>query len=190
MNRLLSHFFCSLVLFSSFYQIAEAKNATKKASSASSGTSSSTTSGKSKSKYGMAGCGLGSIIMPNDTMPSQIGAMTSNAFSGNQTFALTLGMSNCVEGRSEVAIMEQEVYIAANLNSLSKEAAQGSGEHLDALADVFGCNEVADKERLGQLSQSRFSELFSDKEPAVVLSRYLTVVNGDPLLAQSCSKAS
>ncbi len=141
-------------------------------------------------KYGMAGCGLGALVIDRDELLPQLGATFLNGIYSNQTYGITSGTSNCVESRSEVAAMEQEVYFTANLSSISKEAAQGSGEHIEALAEVFGCRGETDTQRLGQLSQKNYSEIFAKPEPEMVLQRYLTVVNTDPQLAKSCTKAS
>ncbi|MDQ3231334.1 MAG: DUF3015 domain-containing protein [Pseudobdellovibrionaceae bacterium] len=141
-------------------------------------------------KYGMAGCGLGALVVDRDELLPQVGAWFLNGIYSNQTYGMTSGTSNCVENRSDMAAMEQEVYFTANLNSISREAAQGSGEHIEALAEVFGCRQEADKARLGQLSQNHYAELFAQPEPELVLQRYLTVVNADPQLAKSCTKAS
>lgn len=160
-----------------------AKNSTPSASS----NSSASWGG---AKYGMGGCGLGGLVIPSNEMLPQLGATFLNGIASNQTYGISSGTSNCVEARTEMAAMEQEVYFTANLSSLSKEAAQGSGEHIEALAEVFGCQQEADKVRLGQLSQNHYSELFAKPEPELVLERYLTVVNADPQLAKSCTKAS
>lgn len=148
------------------------------------------TAAASGGKYGMAGCGLGALVVDRDELLPQLGASFLNGIYSNQTYGMTSGTSNCVENRSEVAAMEQEVYFTANLNSISKEAAQGSGEHIQALAEVFGCRGESDTQRLGQLSQNHYSEIFAKAEPEFVLQRYLTVVNADPQLAKSCTKAS
>lgn len=141
-------------------------------------------------KYGMGGCGLGALVIDRDELLPQLGATFLNGIYSNQTYGMTSGTSNCVENRSDVAAMEQEVYFTANLTSISKEAAQGSGEHIAALAEVFGCRGEADLVRLGQLSQNHYTELFAKPEPELVLQRYLMVVNADPQLAKSCTKVS
>ena len=141
-------------------------------------------------KYGMAGCGLGALVVDRDEILPQVGAWFLNGIYSNQTYAISSGTSNCVEGRSEVAAMEQEVYFAANLGSITKEAAQGSGEHIVAVAEVFGCMQDADKARLGELSRVHYSQIFAKKDPEFVLQNYLKVVSADPQLAKSCARAS
>lgn len=143
-----------------------------------------------ESTYGMAGCGLGSVVISKNEAFPQFFAAILNGFSGNQTSGITSGTSNCVESRTQVAAMEQEVFMRANLSSLSREAAQGSGEHIGALAEVFGCREEGSSERLGQISQDRYAQIFTRFEPETVLNNYLTVIQADPILGKTCSKTS
>lgn len=89
---------------------------------------------------GIAGCGLGSIVFKENTKGSQILAATTNGTFGNQTFGITSGTSNCGSGvAKQVNVQKQKDYIIANLSSLQREAAQGSGDAVNGLASVFGC---------------------------------------------------
>ncbi|MFN8945903.1 MAG: DUF3015 family protein, partial [Pseudobdellovibrionaceae bacterium] len=45
--------------------------------------------------YGMAGCGLGSVVFGDKPGFIQIFAATLNSIGGNQTFGISLGTSNC-----------------------------------------------------------------------------------------------
>ncbi|WP_186645403.1 DUF3015 family protein [Fluviispira vulneris] len=134
--------------------------------------------------WGMGGCGFATLfIKEKDTLP-QIGASIVNDFiSGyTQSSAITSGTSNCVESRTKTASVEQEVFITVNLSSLSKEAAQGSGEHLVALAKVFGCP----NEQFSKFSQINYSKIYETNEPNLVLQNYLREVNSDQYLAKNC----
>lgn len=143
-----------------------------------------------KAPYGMAGCGLGALVVDrNETLP-QIGAWLLNSLYNNNTFAMTSGTSNCVESRTETAAMEQEVFVAANLSSLSKEAAQGGGEHLGAFAEVLGCSDDVGAQALGQLSRDRYVTLFGTQDPNAVLDNYLVEIKGNEVLAKDCTRAS
>ena len=139
--------------------------------------------------YGMAGCGLGSLLIKNNSKAPQIGAFFLNA-TGYQTSAISTGSSNCVNTRTEVAAMEQQVFVAANLTSLSKEAAQGNGDHLNGLAEVLGCEGDEERLRLGQMSQAKYEQLFATQEPDAVLNSYLSAIQADTYLAEQCTKAS
>ena len=133
--------------------------------------------------YGMGGCGFASLFIKEKDMLPQIGASVVNDFFGStQSFAITSGTSNCVASRSDLAAREQEVFITVNLSSLSKEAAQGAGEHISALAEVFGCP----NEDFVKLSQSHYGKIYGTNEPSAVLQNYLREVNSDQNLAKRC----
>lgn len=141
---------------------------------------------KASAPYGMAGCGFATLFIKDNGAGPQIGASLINGiFSGvTNSSAILSGSLNCVENRSKVAMNEKEYFITANLASLSKEAAQGSGEHISALAHEFGCpqNEFA------KMSQTHYKEIYSVNEPSSVLNKYLEAVNADENLAKSCLK--
>lgn len=139
---------------------------------------------KDTEAWGMGGCGFASLFIKEKEMLPQIGASAVNYFFSayTQSSAISSGTSNCVTTRSNLAAKEQEVYITVNLASLSKEAAQGTGEHIQALAEVFGCPH----EPFAQLSQSRYNKIYSTNEPNTVLQNYLKEVSSDQNLAKSC----
>lgn len=90
-----------------------------------------------KRKYGMAGCGLGSIVIgPNG---GQIFAGTTNGTFGSQSFGISAGTSNCKPEKATVAIIEQEQFLSVNLKTLQKEMAQGGGRTVTAFSEVMGC---------------------------------------------------
>ena len=134
--------------------------------------------------WGMGGCGFASLfIKEKETLP-QIGASLVNELFSNstQSIAISSGTSNCVASRKDLASKEQEVFITVNLSSLSKEAAQGSGEHISALAEVFGCP----NSDFIKLSQAHYNKIYETNEAAVVLQNYLNEVKQDQNLAKSC----
>lgn len=88
------------------------------------------------------GCGLGTLIIQNpDSAILYALQATTNGTSGNQTFGITTGTLNCQEARlvhNEKAIN----FVNANLDALSNEAALGTGEHLDTLAELLEVSDV------------------------------------------------
>ena len=98
---------------------------------------------------------------------------------------MTSGSSNCVELKPVLAKQEQQVFVRANLANLSKEAAQGSGEHLEGLAEVLGCPHL----EFSQMSQMRYTNIFGEYEADAVLENYLKEVNANDELAKSCVRA-
>lgn len=85
--------------------------------------------------YGMAGCGLGSVIMGKD---NQILGATTNNTSGSQTFGISSGTSNCVTASEQTAMIKN--FIEANYESLVTDLAKGQGDSVKTLSGFYGCN--------------------------------------------------
>lgn len=86
--------------------------------------------------YGVAGCGLGSVVFGDKPGMIQVVAATLNNTAGNQTFGITTGTSNCGEsGKSARATQ----FIEVNKVSLENDLARGAGEAIVALSEVMGC---------------------------------------------------
>lgn len=87
-----------------------------------------------------AGCGLGSIVWEGKNGKlSNILAVTTNGTFGSQTFGITTGTSNCKADGIVKNEVEKEYFANSNLNMLIEEMAQGQGEHLSAMAHIYGC---------------------------------------------------
>jgi hypothetical protein len=87
--------------------------------------------------YGMAGCGLGSVVFGQKPGMIQVIAGTTNGIGGNQTFGISSGTSNCGESGKSQATHE---FIKVNKLSLEKEVARGEGETLVSLGQMLECN--------------------------------------------------
>lgn len=134
--------------------------------------------------WGMAGCSIWNYVIKDKGQGPQIGVWVLEHFVfGVQTFAITSGTSNCVDSGSKMSANDQEVFMTVNLASLQKEAAQGKGEHLDTLAEIFGCQ---DKEGFAQLSQSRYEAIFANEKPESVLQNYKSEIKAGKA---ACSRA-
>ena len=95
-------------------------------------------------KYGMAGCGIGSLVLGDQPGKIQIVAAIIDDAAGqylglNQTWTVTTGTSNCTESGVALKDREQDYFADANFANLRQEMAQGQGENLDAFASLFGC---------------------------------------------------
>jgi hypothetical protein len=137
-------------------------------------------------KHGMAGCGLGSLIIEsNDIM--QVTAATSNGTSGNQTFGITTGTSNCTKDGVVNNDKVQEVFVHLNYNSLEKEMAVGKGEKLSALASLVGCSKNVNG--FSNFAKANYSKLFSSKsgDPSLLLASLKEEISKDVTLKNSCS---
>lgn len=117
--------------------------------------------------YGDAGCGLGSQVFQNNNETiSQVLAATTNGTSGNQTFGITSGTSNCTEGGHVRSAMQVPMFIEVNKLTLAKESARGQGETVAGLAQLMGC----DAQSLGHAMQANYKQLFVDTsmQPAAI----------------------
>ncbi|MGZ3744932.1 MAG: DUF3015 family protein [Pseudobdellovibrionaceae bacterium] len=91
---------------------------------------------KGTGTYGVAGCGLGSMVFGNQEGMVQVVAATLNA-TGVQTFGITSGTSNC--GPGLFARAEINSFIQSNAVALENDIARGQGETLSTLNNMLGC---------------------------------------------------
>jgi hypothetical protein len=85
--------------------------------------------------YGMAGCGLGSVVFgQKGGMVQVVAALINNT--GVQTFAISSGTSNCGESGKSARAKE---FIETNKIVLEKEISRGQGEALTSLSEVMSC---------------------------------------------------
>jgi hypothetical protein len=109
-------------------------------------------------KYGSAGCGLGSMIFQGDqTWWKQVLAATTNG-TGFQTFAITLGTSNC-DSPAPLKLSQAQAYIEANKVALANDIARGNGETIVGLSKVYGCTNSTE---FGQVLKSNYAAIFPD----------------------------
>lgn len=87
--------------------------------------------------YGVAGCGLGSLVFGNEEGAMQVIAATLNG-TGVQTFGITSGTSNC--GKGLFAKAEVNSFIESNSVALENDIARGQGETLSTLNNMLGCD--------------------------------------------------
>lgn len=87
--------------------------------------------------YGMAGCGLGSIVFGQQKGMVQIFAATTNGIVLNQSFGLTSGTSNCGDS---ARVNAANVFIEQNKLALEKDIARGQGETVRSLQALLECS--------------------------------------------------
>lgn len=139
-----------------------------------------------------AGCGLGAQLFKGQSgvVPHVLAATTNGTF-GNQTFGITSGTSGCNADSVVKQEYEQQRFVAANLENLSQEMAQGQGAYVNALSGLMGCPATLQGEFV-RLSQDRYGRIFTSAtaEPAVVLANLKLEMTGHPTLAASCNRIS
>jgi hypothetical protein len=108
------------------------------------------------SKYGPAGCGLGSVVFEGDrTWWKQVLAATTNT-TGMQTIAITLGTSNC-DSPTPFKVSQVQAFVEANRVALANDVARGEGETIITLAQVYGC---AESQEFAQALKNDYSLIF------------------------------
>jgi len=85
--------------------------------------------------YGMAGCGLGSVVFGDKPGMVQVVAATLNG-TGYQTIAISFGTSNCGESGKQARAQQ---FIEVNKVSLENDLSRGAGESIVSLSEVMGC---------------------------------------------------
>lgn len=134
--------------------------------------------------YGMAGCGLGSqLFMGKNDQVSQILGATTNGTSGNQTFGISSGTSNCTD--QGVVTSQIPMFIETNQIALANDIARGNGETLAHLSKVMGCSDTG---RFNTTLQKNYGEIFTTDNirSSQVTNSILDVIKNDSKLAGNC----
>ena len=136
--------------------------------------------------YGMAGCGLGSMIIGPEPGIVQIFAATTNGSTYNQTSGIITGTSNCETGGAALRKQEQEIFVAVNKAVLEQEMAAGKGEKLDTFANLMGCPQTQTAS-FGNMTRKEFQKLSSvSDDPAVFVKAVKDSINSDTSLSSAC----
>lgn len=134
-------------------------------------------------RYGAAGCGLGSAVMGRHG--NQVSAATTNGTLWSKYLGISFGTSNCFESGAQASQVEQEAYLMANYNVLSKEMAQGNGTSLEGLAELLGCDQ--DKvPSFKVLAQREHQKVFAAPGAVAALDTLKSSIRSDSELAESC----
>ncbi len=134
-------------------------------------------SAQAAGKYGMAGCGLGTMVFEDKPGKIQILAATTNGTFGSQTFGITTGTSNCVDSNVRE---EASLYITVNQEALAKDISRGNGETLAGLSKVLRCNDEA---ALGATLQRNYQNLFPADKKAPLTESIEKAVRSDASLS-------
>lgn len=135
-------------------------------------------------EYGMAGCGLGSVVMGKRS--AQIFAGTTNGTLSNQLFGISFGTLNCTDGPTNEVAMNMDKFIVANRSALSADIAKGDGETLGALTQVIGCS--VESREMGKLLKSNYNQIFvNDTQTNLVTDSIITVIMENSQIASQCN---
>ncbi len=135
--------------------------------------------------YGMAGCGLGSMIIKDDGF-IQVFAATTNGTFANQTFGITTGTSNCTKDGAVKSEREKEAFVESAMAELTKDISKGEGEYLTTLASLYGCDNISTP-KFSTTLKGKFDEISKASDAQSMLSVIDRTVASDAELSKSCS---
>jgi hypothetical protein len=131
--------------------------------------------------YGMAGCGLGSMVAGKEG--NQVIAATTNE-TGTQTFGISSGTSNCVTATEKTAMIRN--FIEANYASLVTDMAKGQGDSVKTLSNFYGC----DSNLFANEMKSHYETITPASEDAIrVMVNINNVIENSSELSTSCTHA-
>jgi len=144
------------------------------------------TASSNREKYGMAGCGLGSLLIEEKGKGPQIIAATTNNTYSNQIFPITTGTSNCTTSGIVTKEKEQEVFVHVNFESIEAEMATGKGEKLNTLASLFGCS---NSKEFKSLAKDNYLKIFNSKgnSPSTLLATLKEEISKNQKLSSICT---
>ena len=107
------------------------------------------------------GCGLGSLIIKDQsTSVLQALAATTNGTSGNQTFGITSGTSNCNKPSDFVSNDKLNKFVEDNMDELALDISAGHGETLSTVAKLMN---VENNVEFSAKLQSNFTNIYSNE---------------------------
>lgn len=129
------------------------------------------------------GCGWGATVFEGQSgLGPHLLATTTNGTSGNMTFGMTSGSAGCdVDKDIELAAE----FLNDNLDQIAENMASGSGEALQALAELLGVG-IQDYNTFAATMQGEFTSIFSYQEITTleVLDATIAVMKADTALSQ------
>jgi hypothetical protein len=108
------------------------------------------------------GCGFGTVIfkdVQNQSTLVQIVAATTNGSSGNQTFGISSGTSECKQPARVVQNERLNEFVQANLDELARDISAGKGETLSTVAELMGVPS-AQRDAFNRNLQAHFHRIF------------------------------
>lgn len=105
------------------------------------------------------GCGLGAMIIKDDSSAVLLALQATTNTSFSQTFAITSGTLGCKKAKL-VMNERAEEFVASNMDTLAKEIAIGHGESLDTLAELLN---VEDKATFSASLQANYNKIYTSQ---------------------------
>jgi hypothetical protein len=140
---------------------------------------------KFERQYGLAGCGLGSVVMGKHG--GQVSAATTNGTSFNQIFGISAGTLNCLDTATAEVANRMDQFIDVNHSQLQGDIAKGNGETISAISSYMGCSQSSNA--IGQSLKSNYSTIFSKANATGdITDTIINVILSNPELSSKCVK--
>ncbi len=134
--------------------------------------------------YGLAGCGLGSVVVGKSG--GQIFAATTNSTFYNQMFGISAGTLNCVDSPTAEFAGRMDQFIMVNRSQVQGDIARGNGETIAALGSFMGCGQSS--AQIGQELKANYSTIFAgDVEVNEVTDSVISVIKSNPEISKECN---
>ncbi|MFA6237874.1 MAG: DUF3015 family protein [Bacteriovorax sp.] len=137
--------------------------------------------------YGMAGCGLGSVLFgESESRGVQLLSSTTNGTYSNNTFGMSSGTSNCNAAKPDKTTdikKNIDVFVAANREALATDLAKNNGETIVALAQIVGC---PNSQTMGSELKKNYETIFSTTNEFVVSNNLYNSVISSDYIVKNC----
>jgi len=132
------------------------------------------------------GCGLGKVVFEKEPKSILLQHLGSTLNVPSQPFAISTGISGCTNNGMIVKEQQTTMFASLNFENLSREMAQGHGEHLASLAILMGIPSERQSEFFS-LAQAQYLSLIQDGEtsPKDMLTALQSAMVGQSRQAKS-----
>ena len=135
---------------------------------------------EARAKWGMAGCGVGSMIFEDKPGKIQLLAVTTNQYFV-QSSSITSGTSNCEDMSARE---EASLFITINEVALQKDISRGNGETLAGLAKILKCSNTG---QLGSSLQKKYETIFPSSGKSDTARSIEDTIQQDQALRKDCA---
>lgn len=140
--------------------------------------------------YGMAGCGLGSVLFgKSNSVGTQILASTTNGTYANNTFGMTSGTSNCAPESTKSAATADikknlSLFVEGNRQQLETDVAKNSGETIVAINQILKCKDGAS---VGGQLQKEYNVIFKSNKNSDVAENIYSSLSNNSFAKSNCN---
>ncbi|MBF0359449.1 MAG: DUF3015 family protein [Oligoflexia bacterium] len=135
-----------------------------------------------------AGCGLGSLAAPQQTLISTTTANIVDYFLPSKISATTTGTSGCAKHSLVMKHKMDLHYTQVNFENLKQEIAMGGGIYTQVFGRTLGCNDEV-YPTFSDRMQKNYQRIFiqNNDNSVKALDSVKYIIKGDPILSKKCN---